>query len=77
MHPVSCKFSDYSGRNVRRGACSLGYHGGDVSIFICLDCIKRGDNTPEAKAALDARSRAAHPGDRPRISGCCDRADQW
>jgi small subunit ribosomal protein S20 len=30
----------------------------------------------EAKAAAEARSRAAHPKNRPRISGCCDRADQ-
>jgi hypothetical protein len=41
-----------------------------------LDCLKRGDNTPEAKAAADAKADHTHPSDRPRLSGCCDRADQ-
>jgi hypothetical protein len=36
----------------------------------------RGDNTPEAKAAFDARVDRTHPANRPRLSGCCDRADQ-
>jgi hypothetical protein len=38
--------------------------------------MKSGQNTPEAKAAFDAKAETAHPGHRPRISGCCDRADQ-
>jgi hypothetical protein len=38
--------------------------------------MKRGDNTPEAKSAFDAKAALAHPTNRPRISGCCDRADQ-
>ena len=76
MHPINCKFADYSGRNKRRGICALGYYGGDVSIFVCLDCIKREDNTLEAKAAFDASSERAHPSSRQRLSGCCDRADQ-
>jgi hypothetical protein len=76
MHQINCKFSDYSGKNVRRGLCALGYYGGNVSIFLCLDCLKRGRNTPEAKAAFDAKAERAHPANRPRLSGCCDRADQ-
>jgi hypothetical protein len=35
-----------------------------------------GRNTPEAKAAADARADNTHPTDLPRLSGCCDRADQ-
>jgi hypothetical protein len=38
--------------------------------------LKRGDNTPEAKAAFDAKADRAHPATRSRLSGCCDRADQ-
>jgi hypothetical protein len=38
--------------------------------------MKRGANTPEAKAAFDAKADRAHPANRKRISGCCDRADQ-
>jgi hypothetical protein len=56
--------------------CALGYYGGRPLIGNCLDCLKRGDNTPEAKAALDARASKSHPESRPRLSGCCDRADQ-
>lgn len=77
MSSVDCQFADYSGKNYRRGHCRLGWFGGDVSIVLCQECIKRGDNTPETKAAFDAKAQSAHPGSRPRISGCCDRADQW
>jgi hypothetical protein len=56
--------------------CALGWYGGSPWLGNCLDCIKRGDNTPEAKAALDARASKSHPATRPRLSGCCDRADQ-
>ena len=54
----------------------LGWYGGRPWIGNCLDCLKRGDNTPEAKAAFDLRSDKAHPASRQRIGGCCDRADQ-
>jgi hypothetical protein len=33
-------------------------------------------NTPEAKAAADAKAERSHPANRTRLSGCCDRADQ-
>jgi hypothetical protein len=38
--------------------------------------MRRWDNTPEAKAAADAQAARTHPAHRPRLSGCCDRADQ-
>jgi hypothetical protein len=38
--------------------------------------MKRGDNTFKAKAAFDAKAGRAHPANRRRLSGCCDRADQ-
>jgi hypothetical protein len=34
--------------------------------------MKRGDNTPEAKAAFDASADKANPTNIKRISGCCD-----
>jgi len=56
--------------------CDLGYYGGKPWLGNCNDCMKRGANTPEAKAVLDARADKAHPASRARLSGCCDRADQ-
>jgi hypothetical protein len=57
--------------------CSLGWYGGRPWIGNCIECLKRKDNTPEAKAAFDASSERAHPSNHKRISGCCDRADQY
>jgi hypothetical protein len=56
--------------------CLLNWYGGKPWLGNCLDCIKRGENTPEAKAAFDASSERSHPSNRKRIQGCCDRADQ-
>jgi hypothetical protein len=63
-------------RNRGQFTCALGYYGGKPWLGNCNDCMRRGANTPEAKAALDARADKAHPASRPRLSGCCDRADQ-
>ena len=69
----------YQSRARHRGqfTCALGWYGGRPWLGNCQECLKRGDNTLEAKAAFDAKAQSAHPGSRPRISGCCDRADQW
>jgi hypothetical protein len=56
--------------------CAIGWYGGRPWLGNCLGCLKRGDNTPEAKAAFDAKAERAHPANRKRIQGCCDRADQ-
>jgi hypothetical protein len=74
---ISCKFWEKTGTDTqKRGRCLLGWFGGFVTHGNCTQCIAKGDNTPEAKAAFDARANRAHPGHRPRLSGCCDRADQ-
>jgi hypothetical protein len=65
-----------SGKDTGRRLCFLGYYGGKPWVGNCNDCIKRGENTKEAKAALDARAEKSHPAARARLSGCCDRADQ-
>ena len=57
-------------------ACALGWYGGRPWLGKCTDCMGRGDNTPEAKAAADAQADRSHPAHQPRLSGCCDRADQ-
>jgi hypothetical protein len=59
-----------------RFTCQLGWYGGSPWLGNCLDCIRRGDNTPKAKDDFDASAERAHPSNRKRISGCCDRADQ-
>lgn len=56
--------------------CKLEWYGGRPWLGNCLDCIKHARNTKEAKAAFDAHSLVTHPPNRPRASGCCDRADQ-
>lgn len=66
-----------SGRDRGQFRCALGWFGGAPWLGNCLECQRSGNNTPEAKAAFDAKAEAAHPGHRPRLSGCCDRADQW
>ena len=57
-------------------SCALGYYGGKPWLGNCNDCMRRGANTPEAKSEFDARTEKSHPANRPRLSGCCDRADQ-
>lgn len=57
--------------------CALGWYGGWPYLGNCLECQRQGLNTAEAKAAFDAAGEKAHPPSRARISGCCDRADQW
>lgn len=66
-----------SGRDRGQFHCALGWFGGSPWLGNCLECQRSLNNTPEAKAAFDAKAEAAHPGHRPRVSGCCDRADQW
>jgi hypothetical protein len=68
----------YQSRHRDRGqfTCALGWYGGHPWLGNCFECLKRGDNTPEAKAAFDTSSERTHPSNRKRISGCCDRADQ-
>jgi hypothetical protein len=68
----------YQSRTRDKGqfTCALGWYGGRPWLGNCLDCMKRGDNAPEVKAAFDAKADRAHPANRKRISGCCDRADQ-
>lgn len=56
--------------------CGLGLYGGRPSLGTCLACAERGENNEQFAAALFARAEKAHPAHRPRVSGCCDRADQ-
>jgi len=56
--------------------CALGWYGGSPLIGNCSACIKAGYNTLRAKAAADSLADRTHPAHRPRLSGCCDRADQ-
>lgn len=72
---MTCSYQSRA-RDKGQFVCSLGWYGGRPWIGNCLDCLKRGDNTPKAKAAFDLRSDKTHPAARQRISGCCDRADQ-
>jgi hypothetical protein len=56
--------------------CALGLYGGKVTDGTCRRCIRLGQNNPRYAAELFARAERTHPSARPRLSGCCDRADQ-
>lgn len=58
------------------GRCSLGLYGGRPSRGTCERCISRGENNEEFARNLFERQKTSHPQNTPRISGCCDRADQ-
>jgi hypothetical protein len=59
------------------GGCALGLHGGQrISHGTHLLCIAKGRNNPAWSAELAKREALAHPPAAPRITGCCDRADQ-
>jgi hypothetical protein len=68
----------HQSRSRDRGAftCALGWYGGRPFLGNCNACIAAGRNTPEARQQADAKAERTHPGDKPRIRGCCDRADQ-
>lgn len=56
--------------------CSLGWFGGSPNEVNCFHCIKNNDNTEERKQIFDEIAKKAHPPNKQRVSGCCDRADQ-
>jgi hypothetical protein len=64
------------GKDTGRRLCAIGWYGGKPFVGNCTSCITAGRNTPEAKAEADTRAERTHPSDKPRIRGCCDRADQ-
>jgi len=56
--------------------CALGLYGGRPSTGVCQRCLQAGENTADFAEALLTRADRTHPAHRPRLSGCCDRADQ-
>jgi hypothetical protein len=56
--------------------CLIGWHGGNPNELNCFYCIKNKDNTIEAKTIFDSKMDLAHPPNKQKLSGCCDRADQ-
>ena len=70
---MSCQYQTFEGN---QRICALGYYGGKPYVGNCSYCEGRGENTPEFAAALFAREDVSHPSTKPKLSGCCDRADQ-
>jgi hypothetical protein len=56
--------------------CELGLYGGKPSVGVCQRCIENGENNAGFAIELFKREESAHPEGVPKISGCCDRADQ-
>lgn len=65
------------GKDTGRRLCALGLFGGKPFSGNCLSCIAKGRNNAEYAAALFARHEKTHPGDKPRVSGCCDSARNY
>jgi hypothetical protein len=70
---MQCKYRTGIGTS---GRCQLRLYGGACTNGNMKRCIGAGQNNPEYAKELFARAERAHPSNRPRISGCCDRADQ-
>jgi hypothetical protein len=71
---MNCPHATPMTREINR--CALGLYGGKPSKGVCGRCMRQGQNNSEYAAALFARADRTHPAHRPRLSGCCDRADQ-
>jgi hypothetical protein len=73
---MSCKYLLLLKRGEVSRACLLGWYGGAPTEDNCNQCILAGKNTTKAMRDAQRKAKLAHPADRPRLSGCCDRADQ-
>jgi hypothetical protein len=71
---MKCQFQTALGDAIFH--CSLGLYGGRPSGGVCRRCMGAGENNEQYAEALFARAARTHPANRPRLSGCCDRADQ-
>jgi hypothetical protein len=71
---MTCPHATPISRDINR--CALGLYGGKPSRGVCGRCIAAGENNADFAADLLARAQRSHPAARPRLSGCCDRADQ-
>ena len=58
-------------------ACALGLYGGKPSHGTCKVCIAKGQNNESHARELFARAERTHPSTAPRISGCCDSAQNY
>ena len=55
--------------------CQLGLFGGKPHAGNCRECVKSGENNPEYAAKLFAAREISHPSSAPKVSGCCDSAE--
>jgi len=65
------------GKDTGRRLCAMGLRGGQPYIGECINCMARGENTPEFAAQLAERSERSHPATAARVSGCCDSAKNY
>lgn len=57
--------------------CNLGLYGGHPKPSNCIDCMRRGQNTPEHAENLKSIMESSHPEGIRRVSGCCDSAENY
>jgi hypothetical protein len=58
-----------------RNGCRLGYYGGHPQMKECQLCMTEKNNTLQAAKTFFELMEKAHPSGKPRVSGCCDSAE--
>jgi hypothetical protein len=71
---LDCKYAVITSNKIV--ACYLGWYGGKPTQENCSNCIKNNKNNKKARIQQHLLDEKHHPSNIPRISGCCDRADQ-
>lgn len=69
---IDCQYASIQKDGI---SCSIGVYGGKPKEEHCLRCISRGDNNPEFAAKLASLQKTTHPESAPKVSGCCDSAE--
>lgn len=58
-----------------KGGCELGLFGGKPLPDNCRECILAGENNAAYAEKLREAHARSHPSTAPRVSGCCDSAE--
>jgi hypothetical protein len=73
---MTCKHQSRTAEKRFRFTCALGLYGGKPWVGNCNTCIQSGQNNEDYAKGLFDKAERSHPSGKPRLSGCCDRADQ-
>ena len=69
---INCPFASIDKNSI---TCQLGLYGSKPKEHNCVRCINLGNNNQEFKEKLEKRRMSSHPPNQPKVSGCCDSAE--